>query len=128
MDTGRAGRRPAQDIDRHVGARMRDRRIMLGLTQQQLAELIGVTCQQACKYETGVNRIAAGRLHRVAGALGVGVGYLFEGADGGGPPDPTPEQRRMLQLARDFTTIPSRQHREALCALARALGGPEEGG
>ena len=51
-----------QDMDRHVGARMRERRIMLGLTQQQMAELIGVTYQQAHKYEKGINRIAAGRL------------------------------------------------------------------
>ena len=52
----------AQDVDRHVGARLRERRIMLGLTQQQLAELIGVTYQQAHKYENGINRISAGRL------------------------------------------------------------------
>ena len=48
----------AQDVDRHVGARMRERRVMLGLTQQQMAELIGVTYQQAHKYEKGINRIA----------------------------------------------------------------------
>ena len=46
-----------QDIDRHVGARVRERRIMLGLTQQQLADLIGVTYQQAHKYERGINRV-----------------------------------------------------------------------
>jgi DNA-binding XRE family transcriptional regulator len=51
-----------QDIDRHVGARVRERRIMLGLTQQQLADLIGVTYQQAHKYERGINRVSAGRL------------------------------------------------------------------
>src|SRR5215472_11487722 len=50
-----------QDIDRHVGARIRERRIMLGLTQQQLADLIGVTYQQAHKYERGINRVSAGR-------------------------------------------------------------------
>ena len=54
-----APRPRAQDIDRHVGARMRERRIMLGLTQQQMADLIGVTYQQAHKYEKGINRIAA---------------------------------------------------------------------
>ena len=58
------GRSRAQDTDRYVGARMRERRIMLGLTQQELAELIGVTYQQAHKYEKGINRIAAGRLER----------------------------------------------------------------
>ena len=58
-----APRPRAQDMDRHVGARMRERRIMLGLTQQQMAELIGVTYQQAHKYEKGINRIAGGRLY-----------------------------------------------------------------
>ncbi|MBV9553720.1 MAG: helix-turn-helix transcriptional regulator, partial [Alphaproteobacteria bacterium] len=52
-----------QDIDHHVGARVRERRIMLGFTQQQLADLIGVTYQQAHKYERGINRISAGRLY-----------------------------------------------------------------
>ena len=74
-----APRPRAQDIDRYVGARMRERRIMLGLTQQQMAELIGVTYQQAHKYEKGINRIAAGRLSSIAQALGVEVGYFYEG-------------------------------------------------
>ena len=77
------GRSRAQDVDRHVGARMRERRIMLGLTQQQMAELIGVTYQQAHKYEKGINRIAAGRLYNIAQALGVDVGYFFEGLHSG---------------------------------------------
>jgi transcriptional regulator with XRE-family HTH domain len=59
----------AQDTDRHVGARMRERRIMLRLTQQQMAELIGVTYQQAHKYEKGINRVSAGRLYHIAQAL-----------------------------------------------------------
>lgn len=69
----------AQDVDRHVGARMRERRVMLGLTQQQMAELIGVTYQQAHKYEKGINRVAAGRLYNIAQALGVDMSYFFEG-------------------------------------------------
>ena len=77
-----APRPRAQDIDRYVGARMRERRIMLGLTQQQMAELIGVTYQQAHKYEKGINRIAGGRLYTIAQALGVEVGYFYEGLEG----------------------------------------------
>ena len=73
------GRSRSQDIDRHVGTRVRDRRIFLGLTQQQMAGLIGVTYQQAHKYEKGINRVAAGRLYHIARALGVEVGYFFEG-------------------------------------------------
>src|SRR5215831_7460414 len=62
-----------QDIDRHVGGRVRERRIMLGLTQQQLADLIGVTYQQAHKYERAINRISAGRLFEIAQVLSVPV-------------------------------------------------------
>ena len=61
-------------IDDHVGARIRERRIMLGLTQQQLAEMIGVTYQQAHKYERGINRVSAGRLFEIARVLGVLAG------------------------------------------------------
>jgi transcriptional regulator with XRE-family HTH domain len=61
-------------VDRHVGARVREWRLALGLTQQQLAELVGITDQQAHKYEKGVNRISAGRLHRLGQALGVEPG------------------------------------------------------
>jgi DNA-binding XRE family transcriptional regulator len=74
-----------QDVDRHVGTRMRERRIMLGLTQQQMAELIGVTYQQAHKYEKGINRVASGRLYNIAQALGVDVGYFFEGLESDKP-------------------------------------------
>ena len=114
-------RRP-QDIDRYVGARMRERRIMLGLTQQQMAELIGVTYQQAHKYEKGINRIAAGRLSRIAQALGVEVGYFYEGM--GQTPEAgaaTPQQRLLLELARNFVVLTNRKHQEAICNLARAL-------
>ena len=68
-------------IDDHVGARIRERRIMLGLTQQQLAELIGVTYQQAHKYERGISRVSAGRLFHIATALGVPVEYFFAADD-----------------------------------------------
>ena len=73
-----AGRSRSQDIDRHVGARVRDRRIFVGLTQQQMAELIGVTYQQAHKNEKGIKRVPAGRLYNIAQALGVDVSYFFE--------------------------------------------------
>ena len=120
------GRSRAQDIDRHVGARMRERRIMLGLTQQQMAELIGVTYQQAHKYEKGINRIAAGRLYTIAHALGVDVTFFFEGMDGDREFKPTPQQRMLLELARNFISLPSRKHQEALCSLARALASANE--
>src|SRR6202000_2721329 len=78
--TRRSGSR-TQDIDRHVGARVRERRIMLGFTQQQLADQIGVTYQQAHKYERGINRISAGRLFEIAHVLSVSINYFFEGIE-----------------------------------------------
>jgi transcriptional regulator with XRE-family HTH domain len=119
------GRSRAQDIDRHVGARMRERRIMLGLTQQQMAELIGVTYQQAHKYEKGINRVAAGRLYNIAQALGVDVSYFFEGLHSEKAFKATTQQRMLLELARNFISIPIRKHQEAICSLARALSEPE---
>ena len=120
----RRGRLRAHDVDRHVGARMRERRIALGLTQQRLADLIGTTYQQAHKYERGLNRVSAGRLHLLARALGVEVGYFFEGLGGGEPARPTARQRRILDLARSFAALP-RPQQEALCELVRELAGAE---
>jgi len=113
------------DIDRHVGARVRERRIMLGLTQQQLAGLIRVTYQQAHKYEKGINRISAGRLLTIARALGVEPGYFYEGLGEGERPEPMPQQRLLLELARGVAALPRREQK-ALCELARALAEAEE--
>lgn len=68
-------------IDRIVGQRVRWRRRDLKITQEQLAEMLGLTFQQIQKYEKGVNRVSAGRLFEIAGALGVPVAYFFEGAE-----------------------------------------------
>jgi transcriptional regulator with XRE-family HTH domain len=122
-----AGRARPQDVDRYVGARIRERRIMLGLTQQQMADLIGVTYQQAHKYEKGINRVAAGRLYRTAQALGVEVGYFYEGLKIGGGLVPSPSRRMLLDLARNFLNIPNAGHREAVARLARALAEDENG-
>jgi transcriptional regulator with XRE-family HTH domain len=110
-----------QDVDRHVGSRVRERRIMLGFTQQQLADLIGVTYQQAHKYERGINRISAGRLFEIGHVLSVPINYFFEGIED----DPTraisPRERMCLELARNFAQIPNERHQEALSQLARVL-------
>lgn len=111
----------ANDTDRHVGARIRERRIMLGLSQQQMADLIGVTYQQAHKYERGINRISAGRLYEIAQVLGVPVSYFFEGLDSNKSPDLTARQRMCLELARNFSQITNEKHQEALSHMARAL-------
>ena len=107
--------------DRHVGARIRERRIMLGLTQQQLAELIGVTYQQAHKYERGVNRVSAGRLFQIAKVLSVPMSYFYEGVGEEEPKPITSRERMVLEIARNFTGITNERHQEALSQLARAL-------
>lgn len=111
----------ATDTDRHVGARIRDRRIKLGLSQQQMADMIGVTYQQAHKYERGINRISAGRLREIALVLDVEVGYFYEELGQGTSKEVHPRQRMCLELARNFALINNERHQEALCNLARAL-------
>jgi transcriptional regulator with XRE-family HTH domain len=108
-------------IDARVGARIRERRIMLGLTQQQLAELIGVTYQQAHKYEHGMNRVSAGRLFAIARVLSVPFGYFYEGVGEEGAQQVKPRERMLLDIARNFADITDERHREALSKLARAL-------
>ena len=121
---GRGGRPQSRAVaaDRHVGARIRERRLMLGLSQQQLARLIGVTYQQAHKYERGLNRISAGRLFEIAQVLHVPISWFFEGlADGGASAALTAGQRRVLELARNFAAIHNERHQEALSEMARVL-------
>ena len=78
------GQSVSNDVDLHLGRRLRRRRRLLGLTQQQLAQVVGVRFQQIQKYECGANRISAARLWRIAAALEVPVGYFYEGL-GEGP-------------------------------------------
>lgn len=112
----------ANVADRHVGARIRERRVMLGLSQQQLARLIGVTYQQAHKYERGLNRISAGRLFEIGQVLGVPVAWFFEGLEADGEAkEISPRQRMCLELARNFALIDNEKHQEALSQMARAL-------
>lgn len=109
-------------VDHHVGARIRERRTMLGLSQQQLAKMIGVTYQQAHKYERGLNRISAGRLFEIAQVLDVPVSYFFEGLQPGAEAQPVSSRQRMfLELARNFALIDNDKHQEALSQMARAL-------
>lgn len=69
-------------IDRHVGARVRMRRLMLDMTQTELGDKLGLTFQQVQKYEKGTNRIGASRLQHIADVLQVPVAFFFEGAVG----------------------------------------------
>jgi len=76
-----ASMRTANHVDAHVGLRVRERRMELGVSQERLAQLLGVAFQQVQKYERGINRISASRLFQISRALDVPVGYFFEGVD-----------------------------------------------
>ena len=73
------GRRGANKVDRHIGLRLRSRRLALQMTQTDLADALGVTFQQVQKYEKGSNRISASTLKEMAETLKVPVAYFFEG-------------------------------------------------
>jgi transcriptional regulator with XRE-family HTH domain len=113
-------------VDVHVGQRVRQRRWMLGMTQQQLAERVGIKFQQIQKYETGMNRVSASRLWDIAEALDVAVSYFFEGLEGevaaaafSATPDLTVD-REAMELVRSYYAIPELQRRR-LFELARSL-------
>src|SRR5262245_13303605 len=95
-------KRMADEIDMHLGRRLRKRRRLLGLTQQQLAEACGVRFQQIQKYECGANRMSAARLWLLAEALQAPVSYFFEGLSGGMGEGGGPEGRGEV-LARKET-------------------------
>ena len=77
-------KKQANPIDAHVGNRMRLRRMLIGLSQERMGEMLGLTFQQVQKYEKGVNRIGAGRLYQIADILSVPVAYFYEGFVGDG--------------------------------------------
>jgi len=129
-----ADRSSTRAIDDHVGRRIRERRTMLGMTQHQLAEQLGITYQQAHKYERGINRISAGRLYELAAVLGVEVSYFYEGLGEAAPDARPPGQRVFLDMAQNFARIPDGRKRHALAQLTRTLaergddGNHEDGG
>jgi transcriptional regulator with XRE-family HTH domain len=119
------GRAKSTDaIDAYVAARIRERRIMLGKTLKQLAELIGVGYQQVHRYERGLNQVSAGRLFEIAEALDVPIGYFYEGLDGGKAGNMTPRERMTLDITRNFAAIADERQQEAVKTLARVLAGP----
>lgn len=117
-----------QDIDLHLGKRLRARRRLLGLTQQQLALVVGVRFQQIQKYECGANRISASRLWRLAEVLGVAVAYFYDGLESTarGPRAVTVSETETLareesmDLIRAYYQLDERPRRRLL-DLARSL-------
>jgi transcriptional regulator with XRE-family HTH domain len=89
--------------------------------------MIGVTYQQAHKYERGINRISAGRLYEIAQVLSVPVNFFFEGLEEDNAADMQARQRMCLELARNFSQITNERHQEALSQMARALAAAHQG-
>jgi transcriptional regulator with XRE-family HTH domain len=112
-------------VDVHVGKRVRHRRWMVGMTQQQLAEKVGIKFQQIQKYETGMNRISASRLWDISDALGVPVSFFFEGLDARRQSLEEIDgdilaDKEALMLVRTYYAIPEAQRRR-LFDLAKVL-------
>ena len=89
-------------IDRHVGSRVRMRRMMLAISQEKLAHALGLTFQQVQKYEKGTNRIGAGRLQQIARILKVPVGFFFEGSPREGGAASETDQAPLPSYVNDF--------------------------
>ena len=131
----RQGKNPPSPIDIHVGSRMRMRRMMLGWSQEKLADSFGLTFQQVQKYEKGMNRMGASRLQQAGDFLGVAVPFFFEGAVGGTftPDRNTPSPAYIddfvttsdgLRLAKAFMRVrPALQRR--IVALVNEIAGGE---
>ena len=111
-------------VDIHVGPRVRQRRWLLGMTQQQLAEKVGIKFQQIQKYETGSNRISSSRLWDISEVMDVPVSFLFEGLtevhDSKALKKNILDDKEALDLVRCYYAIPEQQ-RKRLFDLARVL-------
>ncbi|WP_131673024.1 helix-turn-helix domain-containing protein [Paracoccus marinus] len=113
----------AHSVDLHVGRKLRQRRWLMGMTQQQLADRVGIKFQQIQKYETGANRVAASRLWEMAEALDVSPAYFFDGLLEHGGSEPTADvlnDKEALQLMRSYYAMPQAQRRQ-IFELARVL-------
>jgi transcriptional regulator with XRE-family HTH domain len=122
----------AREIDNHVGRRIRRRRRLLGLTQQSLAEALGLRFQQIQKYECGANRVTASRLYQLARALNVPTTYFFDGLpeasvaahasdhDAALLPGDIMAQSETLELVRAYYQLGERPRRKLL-DLAKSL-------
>lgn len=114
-------------VDVHVGKRIRQRRWLTGMTQQQLANQVGIKFQQIQKYETGANRVSASRLWDIADTLEVPVSFFFEGIEAEATTEPSAKvpadimgDKEALDLVRSYYSIPENQRRR-LFELARVL-------
>ena len=110
------------EIDQRIGQRIRERRVVLGLSQIDLGDGLGISFQQIQKYETGHNRIAAGRLYGCAQLLDVPPEYFFEELERSN--SRTPDETRSdeaMKLARAYYRIVDPKHRQRISRLVQAL-------
>lgn len=112
-------------VDIHVGARVKLRRVLIGLSQGQLGEAVGLTFQQIQKYERGGNRISASMLHHIADVLDVPVSFFFDDMPEGqrlspAQPDDTMTRQESVELIRHYYSLPEAIRRQ-MSALLRAM-------
>jgi transcriptional regulator with XRE-family HTH domain len=100
------GTKSPDAVDRFIGARLRMRRILVGMSQEKLGEALGITFQQIQKYEKGTNRISVSRLHQIAGILGVPLGAFYEGAPEGKETGSGLRERGAARYETDFLSSP----------------------
>ena len=130
------GERRPNPVDVHVGTRVRLRRKQLGVSQERLAEALGLTFQQVQKYERGANRISASKLWDTAGFLSVPIAFFFDGlkegvASGMAEPDSAPflhdlvMDRDVNDLVTAFGTIGRRRMKRRIVELVREIAAEE---
>jgi transcriptional regulator with XRE-family HTH domain len=113
-------------VDIHVGQRLKARRLLVGLTQTDLATRVDISFQQIQKYELGRNRVSASKLWGIAQILGVQVGYFFDGLTGSdvegwaGPSQDVMADKEVIAMVRAFVAIPEVQ-RQSVLSLAKSL-------
>lgn len=125
-------------IDKEIGSRVRMRRISIGMSQEKLGDMLGLTFQQVQKYEKGMNRISVGRLVDIAKILGVDIHFFFDGIKSVKPEPGFAEEETSpyisevmstpegLQLIRTFTGIKSPKVRKSIVQLVAALASQDE--
>ena len=126
----------ANPIDGQVGNRVRIRRMLVGMSQERLGDLLGLTFQQVQKYEKGINRIGAGRLFEIARILDVPVGFFYDGVDGAAdglseasaPVMEFVSSSEGLQLSLAFMKIRDPKVRKRVLDLVKSLAEEEETG
>lgn len=136
----RSNSRRANPVDKHVGERVRMRRMLLGMSQEKLGEHLGLTFQQVQKYEKGVNRIGASRLFDLAQVLGVPIQFFYEnmptavsGLQASGMAEKSAEpyvadflsSRDSVELNKAFARVTDPRIRRSIVDMVRSIAGED---